>query len=200
MNMPSKLSPSTSMAHTPRATGAAETIDRVIGEIFAVVQRIAFPFLRISLGGVLFWIGALKYFHPAPIVALLKASFLLSYLATNGFVYLLATLEIIAAVLLLGNIAVRYVGVLVVLLFVGTLAIFFSAPAVTYGTAGFPNLSLAGQFLVKDFVLAAAALTLAAHDIERHARQATEPTMTMATMHAEMDELRQRMERLETRR
>jgi hypothetical protein len=64
---------------------------------------------------ILLWIGALKYFHPAPIVGLLQASFLLRFLATNGFVYLLGTLEILAAVLL-GDITVRYVGLLVVLL------------------------------------------------------------------------------------
>lgn len=152
------------------APDIAETSARLMSEVFAFVERIAAPYLRVSLAVILFWIGALKYCHPAPIVGLLQASFLLRFVATNGFVYLLGTLEILAALLLLGYIAVRYVGLLVVLLFVGTLTIFVTAPAVTYGTAGFPNLSLAGRFLLKDLVLVGAALAVVAHDAERHTR------------------------------
>jgi uncharacterized membrane protein YkgB len=174
--------------------GTTPVAGRFMNQAFAVVLRIAYPFLRVSLGVVLFWIGALKYLHPAPNVVLLQASFLLRFLATNGFVYVLGTLEIVAAVLLVGNIAVRYVGLLVVLLFVGTLTIFLTAPAVTYGTAGFPNLSVFGQFLLKDLVLAGAALTLSAHDVERHTNQTPEG---MAAMRSEMGELRRRMDRME---
>jgi reactive chlorine resistance protein C len=152
----------------------AQRTNRVMTSVLSGVERIAPPFLRISLGVILLWIGALKYFHPAPIVGLLQASFLLRFLATDGFVYLLGSLEILAAVLLVSNIAVHYVSLLVVLLFVGTLTIFLTAPAVTFGTAGFPNLSLAGQFLLKDLVLLGAALSVSAHDSERHARQASQ--------------------------
>ena len=36
-------------------------------------QRIATPFLRVSLGVVLSWIGALKFVDPSPVVGLLDA-------------------------------------------------------------------------------------------------------------------------------
>src|SRR5260370_4408085 len=140
----------------------AQTANSLMTSIFSLVERIAAPFLRISLGVVLFWIGALKFPHPAPIVALLQASFVWHFLAVNGFVYVLGGLEILAAILLVANVGVRYVALLALLLFAGTLSIFLPAPQVTYGTAGFPNLSLAGQFLLKDLVLAGAALTLVA--------------------------------------
>lgn len=51
---------------------------------------------------------------------------------------------------------------LLLLLFAGTLTILVIAPAVSYGPQGFPYLSLAGQFLLKDFVLAAAAIAMVA--------------------------------------
>ncbi len=51
---------------------------------------------------------------------------------------------------------------MVVGLFAGTLLIFVTTPAVSYGDAGFPNLTLAGEFLLKDLVLMAAALTVTA--------------------------------------
>jgi uncharacterized membrane protein YkgB len=151
----------------------AQTANDVMTSIFALVGRIAVPFVRIALGVVLLWIGALKFLHPAPNVALLQASFVLHFLASYAFVYVLGALEVLTGVLLIANIAVRYVGLLVVLLFVGTLTIFFTAPAVTYGTAGFPNLSVFGQFLLKDIVLAGASLTVVAADVARRASRGT---------------------------
>jgi uncharacterized membrane protein YkgB len=41
--------------------------------------------LRISLGIILLWIGALKFVDPSPVVELLGAS--LPFLASAGFVY-----------------------------------------------------------------------------------------------------------------
>jgi uncharacterized membrane protein YkgB len=50
----------------------------------------------------------------------------------------------------------------VLIIFAGTLTIFLIAPHVTYGAQGFPYLSLVGQFLLKDFVLASAAIAMVA--------------------------------------
>ena len=135
--------------------------DRGLDILFIVAQQIAEPFLRISLGIILLWIGALKFVDPSPVVGLLEAS--LPFLAFNAFVYLLGALEVIAAILLFGRIAVRYVGLLVLGLFAGTLLIFLIAPAVT----GLPFLTLAGQFLLKDLVLFAATVMLIAQDSAR---------------------------------
>ena len=126
--------------------------------IFDNAERMAIPFLRVSLGVVLGWIGALKFADPAPVVGLLNASF--PFLAHDVVVYALGAIEVIAALLLFSNQALRWVGLLLMGLFSGTITIFVIAPAVTYGDAGFPNLSLAGEFLLKDLVLFASALVL----------------------------------------
>lgn len=131
-----------------------------MNRVFQQVERIAGPLLRISLGLILLWIGALKFADPTPVVGLLHAS--LPFLAFRGFVYTLGGLEIAASILLFTGIAARYIGLLVLVVFAGTLTIFVIAPGVTYGPHGFPYLSLAGQFLLKDFVLAAAAIALVA--------------------------------------
>jgi uncharacterized membrane protein YkgB len=133
--------------------------------IFTITQRISGPLLRVSLGLVLLWIAALKFVDPAPVRGLLAAS--LPFLASNAFVYGLGVLEIVAAVLLFAGPWVRYVGLGVLVLFGGTLTIFVIAPSVTYGPHGFPFLSLVGQFLLKDTVLAAAAINLVALDSAR---------------------------------
>ncbi len=130
--------------------------------VFQFVERLAGPLLRISLGLVLLWIGSLHLYNPQSIVVLLSMS--LPFLAFSAFVYVLGALEIIAGVLLIAGLWVRYVGLLSLVLFAGTLTIFVIAPAVT----GFPLLNLTGQFLLKDVVLASAAITVVARDAARH--------------------------------
>ncbi|SRR6266498_5605401 len=69
--------------------------------LYIVMQRLAAPFLRISLGIVLLWIGALMFVDPTPVVGLLQAS---PFLASNTFVYLLGVLEVLSALTLFSNI------------------------------------------------------------------------------------------------
>lgn len=126
--------------------------------LFALSRRLALPALRLSLAVVLLWIGALKFADPAPVVGLLEASF--SFLAHPGVVYALGVVEVIAAGLLVAGVAQPLVGLLCMGLFTGTLAIFAIAPGVSFGGGGFPSLSLAGQFLLKDLVLFAASLAV----------------------------------------
>ena len=122
----------------------------------STARRISGPFLRISLAIILAWIGALKFVDPSPVVGLLQAS--LPFLAVPAFVYLLGAVEIVTAILLVTGIALPYAGLVTVGLFAGTLTIFLIAPSVT----GFPFLTLAGQFLLKDLGLMAAAVNVIA--------------------------------------
>ena len=135
--------------------------------IFDIVQRIYSPMLRIAMGIVLLWIGAGKFIDPSPVVGLLGAS--LPFLAFAGFVYLLGAVEAILALALFANFQVKYVGLVLMGLFTGTILIFLIAPKVSYAEAGFPLLSLAGQFLLKDVVLFSAAATLSAQAAAREA-------------------------------
>jgi len=124
--------------------------------LISYARRINGPFLRISLAIILAWIGTLKFVDPSPVVGLLQAS--LPFLAFNAFVYLLGAVEIVVAILLVTGIFQAYAGLITVGLFLGTLTIFVIAPSVT----NFPTLSLAGQFLLKDLGLLAAAVNVIA--------------------------------------
>ena len=136
--------------------------------LLALPRRYAAPLLRIAMAVTVLWIGALKLVDPTPVVGLLRAS--LPVLAHSGVVYLLGAVEIAVAAMLLTGFAVRYAGLILMGLFAGTLAIFLIAPRLTYGDAGFPLLTLVGEFLLKDLVLFAAAVAIVA------AAPATEPT------------------------
>ena len=139
--------------------------------LISTARRISGPFLRISLAVILAWIGALKFVDPSPVVGLLQAS--LPFLALDGFVYVIGAIEIIVAILLASGIAQPYAGLVTVGLFVSTLTIFVIAPSVT----GFPTLSLAGQFLLKDLGLMAAAVNVMAMAPMREPRRAAAQTV-----------------------
>jgi len=121
-------------------------------------QQLSARALRASMAVILIWIGGLKFADPAPVVGLLNASF--PFLATNAVVYLLGVAEVLAGVGLIMGVALRWIGLLMMGLFAGTLTIFVIAPAVTYGEAGFPFLSLPGEFLLKDLALFAVSFAL----------------------------------------
>jgi uncharacterized membrane protein YkgB len=126
-----------------------------------LMNRIAYPFLRITMGLVLVWIGGLKFVDPSPVVGLIGAS-PFAFLASNGFVYLLGAAEVVVGLLFWANIQIKYVAILNMGLFIGTIAILILTPKVAYGDAGFPLLSLPGEFLLKDIVLMAASASLSA--------------------------------------
>src|SRR5215813_13623234 len=123
---------------------------------------------RYGLVVVIAWIGAMKYttYEAAAIQPLIAHSPLFSWIynivSVHAFAAILGTLEITAAVL----IAARWLSprlsavgsAMGVLLFASTLSFLFTPPGAT-AAGGFPVLSvLPGQFLLKDLVLAGAAL------------------------------------------
>jgi uncharacterized membrane protein YkgB len=126
--------------------------------------------VRYGLVVVIAWIGALKYttYEAAAIQPLIAHSPIFSWVysvvSVRAFAAVLGTLEIIAALFIaLRPVAPRISAVgsaMGVLLFASTLSFVFTTPGVTAAAAGgFPVLSvLPGQFLLKDLVLAGAAL------------------------------------------
>ena len=136
--------------------------------VFRFAERLAEPLLRLSLGLVLLWIGAIHLATPQPVVRLLSLS--LPFLAESAFVSVLGALEVLTGILLIVGLWVRYTALLCLVLFAGTLTIFVIAPGVT----GFPLLTLMGQFLLKDVVLASAAITLIARDAASHEAKHTQ--------------------------
>jgi reactive chlorine resistance protein C len=124
--------------------------------------------VRYGLVVVIAWIGALKYttYEAVAIQPLVAHSPLLSWVyqifSVRTFAAVLGTAEITAALLIALRPLAPRVSVpgsaLAVLLFLGTLSFLLTTPGVT-AAGGFPVLSvLPGQFLLKDLVLAAAAL------------------------------------------
>jgi uncharacterized membrane protein YkgB len=117
--------------------------------VFNFAERLAGPLLRLSLGLVLLWIGSIHLATPQPVARLLSLS--LPFLAESAFVYVLGALEVMAGILLIAGLWVRYVALL----------------------------ALMGQFLLKDVVLASAAITVMVRDAASHeAKRAQRPQLS----------------------
>src|SRR6266567_4351853 len=93
----------------------------VMKALFSLAERLAGPFLRISLGLVLLWIGCIHLITPQPVVRLLSLS--LPFLAESAFVYVLGALEVIAGILLIAGLWVHYAALLSVVLASAAIAV-----------------------------------------------------------------------------
>ncbi len=150
---------------TTTTTSQNQAQQQSVSGVYHLVQVIAPPFLRVTLGIVFLWLGITKLFDPSPVRGVLENSY--SFLASDTIVYIIGGLEILAAVLLFIGVGLRFVGGLLLLFFVGTLSIFFLESASMYSSVGFPALNVTGEFFVKDVSLAGAALMIIAQDMTR---------------------------------
>jgi reactive chlorine resistance protein C len=131
-------------------------------------QRIGGAVIRYALALIIIWIGALKFamYEAAAIEGLIANSPLLSW------VYGVASVPTVAAVI--GVVEIAF-GILIairpfaprlsavgslgaILMFLTTLSFMLSTPGVWQPDYGFPFLSGAGQFLVKDLLFLGAAI------------------------------------------
>ena len=124
-----------------------------------------------SVVTVLAWIGAMKFtaYEAGAIEGLVASSpltsWLYSVLSLQGASNLIGTTEIIIAVLLIIGTRNKTAAILgslgAVATFAITLSFIFTAPGWEASLGGFPALSVVpGQFLLKDFVLLAVAVSL----------------------------------------
>ena len=102
-----------------------EEVGSFLKRLFGFAEGLAGPLLRVSLGLVLLWIGFIHLVDPQPAVILLSMS--LPFLAFSAFVCVLGALEIIAGILLIAGLWVRYVALLSLALFSRTLVGLFHA-------------------------------------------------------------------------
>lgn len=152
---------------TTTTTSQNQAQQQSVSGLYHLVQVIAPYFLRVTLGIVFLWLGITKFFDPSPVRGVLAGSY--SFLASDTMVYILGGLEILAALLLFVGIGLRFVGVLILLFFVGTLSIFFLESASMFSSVGFPALNVTGEFFLKDVSLAGAVLMIIAQDMTRQA-------------------------------
>ena len=150
-------------------TGLAGIVARAeaIGQ---AASRYTVPLLRISLGIVYIWFGALKVGDATPVGQLVAKT--VPFLPEKFFVPALGVFEVLLG---LGLIVGRYLGIVALLMvghLAGTFLVLVTQPQEAFQHGNPLMLSMTGEFVVKNVVLITAGLLLATRPREREPRHA----------------------------
>jgi uncharacterized membrane protein YkgB len=125
-----------------------------------VLRRVAVPLLRVSLGVVFVWFGALKVANVTPVGELVAGT--LPFVDPAWFVPVLGGVEVALGLgLLLGRLITVVSAVLVAHL-CGTFLVLVMQPQLAFQNGNPLLLTTIGEFVIKNVVLISAALVLAA--------------------------------------
>lgn len=143
-------------------------VDRVDAKLVPFLRTAAVPLLRISLGIVFVWFGALKVFDVSPVSDLVART--VYWVDPNLFVPALGAFEMFVGLMLLLARALRLTLLLFVAQMVGTFLTFFVLPEVTFRDGNPLLLTVEGEFVVKNLVLFSAAMVVGTTIRRRSAR------------------------------
>ncbi len=136
------------------------TIDRIDRSVSSFLRRWSIPTLRVSLGIVFVWFGALKVFDVTPVAALVRRT--VYWFDPSWVVPVLGLFEIVVGVGLLAKFALRAVLALFALQMVGTFLVLVLLPEVSFQDGNPLLLTVEGEFVVKNLVLLSAGMVVGA--------------------------------------
>lgn len=141
----------------PRLPGWVVRFDRgVIG----LTRRYSLLILRIALGIVFIWFGALKIFNASPVAGLVAET--LPFLSPRVAVLSVGAIEVIIGMGLLTGWAIRVTLLFFFLQMVGTFLIAVVRPDLAFKDSNPLLLTVLGEFLLKNLVLIAGGLVIVA--------------------------------------
>lgn len=135
-------------------------IDQADLVISSFLRRWSIPALRVSLGIVFVWFGALKVFDVTPVADLVAST--VYWFDPVWVVPVLGVFEIIVGIGLLFRIALRPVLALFALQMVGTFLVLALLPEVSFDGGNPLLLTVEGEFVVKNLVLLSAGMVVGA--------------------------------------
>ena len=127
------------------------------------LRRWSITALRLALGSVFLWFGALKIFGNSPVTSLIRETY--TFLPVNIFILILGVWEMLIGIGIIVKRALRCVLVLLCVHLVGTFTAIWFKPSIFF-VQGFPFcLTVDGEFVIKNLVLITAALVIAGHEV-----------------------------------
>lgn len=154
------------MAQSPRYTFGNHPILNALDRfLISEMHQWGIPVLRVALGVVYFWFGALKVLGVTPVVSLIAQTY--SFLPTSGFLLILGWWEIAIGACLLSRHALRIALALLWLQMAGTFFAVLLSPALFYLNNNPLLLTVEGEFVVKNIVLTAAGLVIGGYELKR---------------------------------
>lgn len=135
-------------------------LDNLIGS-FAKAHGVSL--LRISLGIVFLWFGALKFFDVSPVAGLVSSSY--SFFPAREFMIVLGIWEMLVGLWLILKLYLRLTIIFLWLQMGGVFGSLILLPSAFIKSGNPLLLTLEGEFLVKNIVILAATLVIWAYEI-----------------------------------
>jgi uncharacterized membrane protein YkgB len=135
-------------------------ISRIDQRLIPLLRRWSVPVLRISLAVVFIWFGALKILDVSPVLELVAST--VYWVDPDWFVPALGVVEVLVGVGLLFRVGMRLVLAVLFAQLVGTFLVFVLLPDIAFQDGNPLALTTEGEFVMKNLVLLAAAMTLGA--------------------------------------
>jgi putative oxidoreductase len=135
-------------------------IARIDGVLIPFLSRWSVPALRVSLAVVFTWFGALKIMGSSPVVDLVAST--VYWVDPDYFVPTLGVVEVLVGLGLVLGRALRLVLLVLTVQMAGTFLVFAILPELAFQAGNPLNLTVEGEFVIKNLVLLAAAMVVGA--------------------------------------
>jgi uncharacterized membrane protein YkgB len=136
-----------------------ERLNHTLVDTWKAVDRVSVSLLRIAIGTVFVWFGALKLTGDTPVAQLVANT--LPFLPRNVFVPALGVFEVLLGAALLIGRRLDLVVILLILHLAGTFLVLVVTPETAFSHHNPLMLTMVGEFVVKNVVLIAAGLVVA---------------------------------------
>lgn len=127
-------------------------------ELLRTAERLCLPLLRMSLGVVFVWFGALKLTWTTPVADLVADT--VPIVPAGLFVTTLGAFEVLIGLALLVNRWTRVAALLMIMHLGGTFLVLVTQPEVAFQGGNPLLLTMTGEFVVKNLVLITAGIVL----------------------------------------
>ena len=134
-------------------------------EMIGEMHHIGVPLLRITLGIIFLWFGALKVFGVSPVVELVEKTF--SFLPGGPLILILGIVEVIIGIDLLFKFKLLPTLIILWIQMAGTLLALVLEPSMFFQNGNVLMLTTLGEFIIKNFVLIAASIVVGGYEIKK---------------------------------
>ncbi|MBI5153282.1 MAG: hypothetical protein HZA36_02375 [Parcubacteria group bacterium] len=128
------------------------------------MRRYGIFLLRITLGIVFIWFGALKVLGVSPVVELLRTTY--SFFPIHPLLLALGWIEILIGACLIFKFFLRGALALLWIQMAGTFLTFVLNPPLFFSHGNIFFLTQTGEFVVKNFVFVASGIVIGGHEVE----------------------------------
>jgi len=128
------------------------------------LQQWSIPLMRVALGVIFLWFGALKLFGISPVASLVQQT--CGFVPFQLFFLMLSLWEIGIGCGLIFKRALRFTLALMLLHLAGTFFALLQAPSLFFSHNNPLYLTMQGEFVIKNLILITAALVIAGYEVQ----------------------------------